>query len=98
MMRNSAIPQDLGLSVGRPAVLPRTTAGHEPDVATAVLMEKPGITLVRNVVDEVIEVEVVVIHPVQGILDIVDARERVAALRVVRMLEEGVGCVIGAER
>ena len=42
MMSNAAIPQDLGHSVGRSAVLPRTTAGHEPDVATAVLMENQG--------------------------------------------------------
>ena len=98
LMRNAAARQDLGHSVGRPAVLPRTTAGHEPDVATRVLMEKPGITLVRHIVDRVIEIEVVVVHPVHRIPHIVDARERVAALYVVRMLEESVGGVIGTER
>ena len=98
MMSNAAIPEDLGHSVGRPAVLPRTTAGHEPDVATRVLMEKPGVTLVGHIVDRVIEVEVVVIHPVHGVAHVVDARERVAALHVVGMLEESVGRVIGTER
>src|SRR4029453_9146710 len=62
MMRNAAIPQDLGHWIGRPAFLPRTTASHEPDVATRVLVEKPRVTLVGYIVDRVIEVEVVVIH------------------------------------
>src|SRR6266498_5712494 len=61
-------------------------------------MEKPGITLVRHVVDRVIEVEVVVVHSVHRVPQIVDARERVAALHVVGMLEERVGRVIGTER
>jgi hypothetical protein len=98
MMSNAAIPEDLRHSVGRPAVLPWATAGHEADVATRVLMEKPGVTLVSHIVDRVIEVEVVVIHAVHGVPHVVDARERVAALHVVGMLEEGVGRVIGAER
>src|SRR6266542_5429509 len=46
MMRNAAIPEYLRHSIGRAAVLPGATAGHEPDVATPVLVEKPGITLV----------------------------------------------------
>ncbi len=68
------------------------------DVATLILIEKPGIILVGDVVDRVIEVEVVVVHSVHGIAQVVDAGERVAALHAVGMLEEGVGCMIGAER
>jgi hypothetical protein len=98
MMSNAAISEDLGHSVGRPAVLPRTTAGHEPDVATRVLVEIPRVTLVGHIVDRVIEVEIVVVHSVHRIPHIVNARERVAALDVVGMLEERVGRVIGAER
>jgi hypothetical protein len=98
MMRNAAISEDLRHSVGRPAILPRTAAGYEVDVATRVLMEKPGVILVRHIVDRVVEVEIVVIHAVHGISQIVDARERVASLHVVGMLEESVGRVIGAER
>ena len=67
MMRDAAILEHLGHSVGRAAVLPRATAGREVDVATPVLVEKPGITLVRHIVDRVIEVEVVVVHPVHRI-------------------------------
>src|SRR4029450_151685 len=98
MMSNAAIPENLGHSVGRPAVLPRTTAGHEPDIATPILVEKPGVILVRHIVDRIVEVEVVVVHTVHGITQIVDARKRVAAFHVVGMFEESVGCVIGAER
>src|SRR6267378_4441922 len=36
MMSDAAIPEHLGHSIGRAAVLPWTRAGHEPDVATAV--------------------------------------------------------------
>src|SRR6266540_6894978 len=97
MMSNAAIPENLRHSVGGAAVLPWTTAGHEPDVATRVLMEIPGVTLVGHIVHRVIEVEVVVVHTVHGVAHIVDARERVAALHVVGMLEERIGRVIGTE-
>src|SRR5436309_15441811 len=80
MMSNAAIPEDLGHSVGRPAVLPRTTAGHEPDVATRVPMEKPRVILVGDIVDRDIEVEDVIIHAVHRIPQIVDALALVAAL------------------
>ena len=98
MMSNAAIPEDLRHSIGRPAVLPRTTAGHEADVATRVLMEIPRVTLVSHIVHRVIEVEVVVVHSVHGVAHVVDARERVTAFHVVGMLEECVSRVIGTER
>ncbi len=63
-----------------------------------VLVEKPGIVLVGHIVDRIIEVEVVVVHPVHRVAHVVNAGQRVAALHVVGMLEEGVGRVIGAER
>ena len=88
----------LGHSVGRPAVLPRTTAGYQSDVATRVLMEIPRVTLVSHIVHRVIEIEVVIVHPVHGIPHVVDARKRVTALHVVGMLEESVSRVIGTER
>src|SRR5213595_2183904 len=98
MMSNAAIFEDLRHSVGRPAVLPRTTPGHEPDVATRVLMEIPCVTLVSHVVHRVIEIEIVIIHTVHGVPHVVDPRERVAALHVVGMLEESVGRMIRTER
>src|SRR5262249_34353397 len=73
MMSNAAVPEDLGHAVARPAVLPRSTAGHEPDVATRVVMKIPCVTQVRHVVHRVIEIEVVVIHPVHRIPHVVDA-------------------------
>src|SRR5437867_2547791 len=97
MMRNAPACQHLRHAVGGAAVLPWATAGHEPDVATRVVMEIPGVTLVGDIVHRVIEVEVVVVYSVHRIAHVVDARERVAALHVVGMFEEGVGCVIGAE-
>src|SRR5204862_1686227 len=97
MMSSAAIFEDLRHSVGRPAVLPWTTACHEPDVATRVLMEIPWVSLVSHVVHRVIEIEVVIIHTVHGVPHVVDARARVAAFHVVGMLEESVGRVISTE-
>src|SRR5919201_1787811 len=54
MMRNAAVSEDLRHSIGRSAVLPRTTTGREMDVATPVLMEIPRVTLIRHVVHRVI--------------------------------------------
>lgn len=73
MMRYAAALEYFGHSVGRSAVFPGTTAGHEVDVAALVLMEKPGVVLVGHVVDRIIEIEVVVVHPVHGIAHVVDA-------------------------
>jgi hypothetical protein len=98
MMSDAAVLENLRHSVGRPAVLPWTAAGHESDVASRVLMEKPWVILVSHIVDRVIEVKIVVVHPVHRVPHVVDARERVTALHVVGMLEESVGRVIGTER
>jgi hypothetical protein len=98
MMSDAAIPEHLGHSIGRPAVLPRTAAGREMDVTTPILIEEPHVILVGHIVDRVIEVEVVVVHPVHGVVQVVDAGERVAPFHPVGMLEEGVSRVIGAER
>ena len=97
VMRDAAVPEDLGHSVGRPAVFPGSAAGHEPNVAARVMMKKPRVTHVRHIVYGIIEVEVVVVHAVHGVAHVVDARERVAALHVVGMFEESVGRVISAE-
>ena len=70
-MRYAAALEYLGHSVRRAAVLPGTTAGREPDIATRVLVEKPRITQISHIVDRVIEVEVVVVHPVHRIAHIV---------------------------
>ena len=73
VMSDPAIPKHLGHLIGGPAVLPWTSAGREMDVATSVLVEKPRVILVGHIVDRVIEVEVVVVHPVHGIAQVVNA-------------------------
>jgi len=73
MMSDPAGREHGGHLVSRPAVLPRSTASREMDVATPVLVEKPRVMLVGHIVDGVIEVEVVVVDPVHGIAQIVDA-------------------------
>jgi len=75
-----------------------TCAGTNVDVARSELSQDPGIVQVREIIHRIVEVEIVVVHPVHGIAQVVNAGERVAALHVVGMLEEGVGRVISAER
>ena len=42
MMSDAAAREHVGHSIGGPAVLPGTTAGHESDVTAPILFEKPG--------------------------------------------------------
>src|SRR6478609_1167384 len=98
MMSNAAVPENFRHSVGRPAVLPRTTSGYQANVATRVLMEIPWVTLIRDIVYRVIKIEIVIIHPVHGVSHVVDARERVTTLHVVGMLEESISGMIGTQR
>src|SRR2546421_8929447 len=80
--------EDLGHFIGGAGDFPRAATGREVDVAGSELFANPGIMLVGHVIDWVIEIEVVVVHPVHGIAHIVDARKRVATLHVIGMLEE----------
>src|SRR5437764_13775853 len=90
MMRYAAALEHLGHAVSRPGHFPRATARREVDVATPVLVEKPGVVLVGHVVDRVIEVEVVVVHSVHRVAHVVNAGERVSALHAVEMRAVGV--------
>ncbi len=67
MMRDAAVPEHFGEAVGRARHFPRAAAGREVDVAGAVLVEKPGVVQVCDVVDRVIEIKIVVVHAVHGI-------------------------------
>src|SRR5439155_24029175 len=88
MMRYAAALEYLGHAVSRPGHFPRATAGREVDVTTRQLLKKPGIVLVGHIVDRVIEVEVVIVHPVHRVALVVNAGERVATEVIVRLAEE----------
>jgi len=68
------------------------------DVAGGKLLVIPGIGEIREVIDGIVEVEIVVVHPVHETLQIVDTRHGEATLEDIGMLEQGVGSVIRAER
>ncbi len=90
--------EDFGEAVGGAAVLPRACAGGDVDVAGGELSEEPRIAEVREIVHGIVEIEIVVVHAVHEVADVVDAGHREAALDHVGMLEERVGGVIRAER
>ncbi len=68
------------------------------DVTRRELLLNPRIVQVRQVVHGIVEVEVVVVHPVHETLEIVDPRERIAAFDHVRIAEQRVGGVVRAQR
>src|SRR5882724_2808915 len=84
-------------AVSGPAVLPGTSAGGQVDVATGDLLIEPGITGVRKVVNGIVEIEIVVIHPIHEIPQVIDAGHGEAALDDVRVLEEAVCRVVRAK-
>ena len=89
--------KDFGEAIGGAAVFPLAGAGGEMDVAGADLLVKPGIAHVREIIDGIVEIEIVVVQAVHEIADVVNAGHGEAALDDVGMLEERVGGVIGAE-
>src|SRR6266404_2664830 len=89
--------EDFGEAVRRAGVLPLPGAGGDMNVAGGKLLVHPGIAQVREVIDGIVKVKIVVVHPVHEILQVVDAGHREAALDDVGMLEERVGGVIRAE-
>ena len=94
---NAFAGEDFGKAIGGATVFPRAGAGDEVDVAGIVLLEIPAVGEVGKVINGIIEVGIVVVHAVHEIPEIVDAGHGKAALEDIRMLEEGVGGMIGAE-
>src|SRR5260370_5622408 len=90
--------ENFGEAISRPAVLPLTRAGAEVNVTTCDLVIEPGIAGVRKIVNGVVEIKIVVTHPVHEVSQVVHAGHREAALDDVGMLEEGVRGVVRAER
>ena len=91
-------PQDLGQLIRRPAVLERTVPGDDTDVAARQILVHPGIAQVGEIVDGVVEIEVVVVHPTHRAAHVVDTRERKASLDRIGVFEERIRRVKRAER
>src|SRR6267142_1970375 len=97
-MANAFARKNFGEAVGGPAVLPRAGAGAEVNVATRDLLVEPGITSVRDVVNGIVEIKVVVVHAIHEVPQIVHAGHREAAFDDIGMLEEAVRGVVRAKR
>src|SRR6266404_5142537 len=97
-MANAFPAKNLGQAVRRPGVFPLPGAGGDMNVAGGKLLVYPGIAQVGEVVDGIVEIKIVVIHPVHEIFQVVHAGHSEAALDDVGMLEERVSRVIRAER
>src|SRR5260370_37211782 len=97
-MADAFAGENFGEAVGRPAVLPGTRTGADVNVATCDLVIEPGIAGIRKVINGIVEIEIVVVHPVHEVPQVVDAGHREAALDDVRGLEEAVPGWVRAER
>jgi hypothetical protein len=89
--------EDFGESVGWAAVLPLAGAGDQANVATGQLIVKPGIGKIGEIVDGIVEIEIFVVEAVHEITEIVDAGHGEAALENIRVAEQRIGSVVGAE-
>jgi len=96
-MPDSLARKNLGQAIRGAAVLPLAGTRAEVDVARGKLPQKPGIAQIRQIINWIIEIEIVVVHPVHKIANVVHAGHREAALDHVGMLKKRVGSVIRPE-
>src|SRR5882757_2531992 len=84
--------------VGRPAVFPRAGARRDVNVTSSDLLVEPGVAGVREVIDGIVEIKIVVVHAVHEVPQVVDPGHGEAAFDDVGVLEETVGGVVRAKR
>ena len=96
-MADALAGQDFGEAIGGAAMLPRSGAGDEVNVAGSELLVIPGIGEIAEIVDGIVEIEIVVVHAVHEIPEVVDAGHGEAALENIGVFEERVCSVICAE-
>src|SRR5580704_18705675 len=72
-MADALAGKNFGETIRRAAVFPRARAGRDVNVAAGNLFVKPRVAHVRQVVHGIVEIEIVVEHPVHEIPDVRDA-------------------------
>src|SRR5260370_6422860 len=97
-MADAFTGENFGEAIGGPTVLPRTGTSAEMNVATRDLLIEPGIAGVREIIDRIVEIKIVVVHAIHEIPQVVDAGHREAALDHLRVLEQAVRGVIRPKR
>src|ERR1700738_4949101 len=66
-MANAFGGEDFGEAVGGAGIFPLAGAGGDVNIAGGELAEEPGIAQVSEVVDGIVEIKIVVVHPVHEI-------------------------------
>src|SRR6266704_1646625 len=89
--------KNFGEAVRGAAVLPGARAGGDVDIARGNLLLKPQIAHIREVIDRIVEIKIVVEHPVHEISQVVHAGHGETPLDHVGMFEERVSCMIRPE-
>src|SRR5258708_35233583 len=96
-MANPFAGENFREAVGWSAVFPRTSTGRNVNVATGNLFVEPGVTCIRKIVDGIVEVEIIVVHAVNEVPQVVYAGHGEAAFDDVGMLEETDRGLVGAK-
>jgi len=76
---------------------PRAVSSRDVNVALRELPQDVGIGNIREVIHGIIEVGVVVVHPIHEAFDVVHTGKREAAADRIGMLEQGICGMVGAE-
>src|SRR6266568_3415301 len=90
--------KNFGEAVRGAAVFPWARAGGDVDITGGNLLVKPRIAHIREVIDRIVEIKIVVEHPVHEISQVVHAGHGETPLDHVGMLEERVSRMIRPER
>ena len=97
-MPNPFAGQNLRQAIRRSAILPLACARGDVDVARSELSQDPGIVQVRQIVHWIVEIQIVVVHPIHKVPDVVHAGHGDAPLNHIGMLEQRIRGVVRAER
>jgi len=97
-MPDSLARKNLGQAVRGAAILPLAGTRAEVNVAGGKLSQNPGIAQIRQIIDWIVEIEIVVVHPVHEIANVVHSGHGEAAFNHIGMLKKRVGGVIRPER
>src|SRR5216683_71581 len=94
---NPLAGKNLGEAVRGSAVFPRSGTRRDVDVTSSDLLVEPRIAGIREIIDGIVEIKIVIVHAVHEISQVVYARHREAAFDNVWVLEEAVSGVVRAK-
>ena len=97
-MANSLVGENSGEMVSRAGIFPGASARGEMNIAGSELVVNPGVGKILDVIGWIVEIEIVVVHAVHEVAQVINTGHGEAALDDVRMFEKRIRGVICTER